>query len=98
MFFLFHEIPGKVRQTVIEAAFRVLKPGGVLIICDSIQQEDFPELATLLKSFPRIRHEPYYRHYTIDNLLVRLEQAGFDQITLFDHFMSKYWVAIKPAT
>ncbi|MCC5654452.1 class I SAM-dependent methyltransferase [Nostoc sp. XA013] len=33
--FLFHELPATVRQTVIEQCFRVTKPGGVFIICDS---------------------------------------------------------------
>ena len=43
--FLFHELPGVVRQNIINQAFRTLKPGGTFVICDSIQLSDSPELA-----------------------------------------------------
>lgn len=38
--FLFHELPNSVRQQVIAECFRVIQPGGTLIICDSIQMVD----------------------------------------------------------
>ncbi|HLP90549.1 MAG TPA: class I SAM-dependent methyltransferase [Nostocaceae cyanobacterium] len=95
--FLFHELPASVRQKVIEQCFRVIKPGGVFIICDSIQMGDAPELAVLINNFPSSFHEPYYKHYTTDNLVERLEKAGFEQIETRIHFMSKYIIAHKPA-
>ncbi|MBE9050252.1 class I SAM-dependent methyltransferase [Nostocales cyanobacterium LEGE 11386] len=95
--FLFHELPAKVRQTVIEQCFRVTKPGGVFVICDSIQLHDSPELAVTMESFPEIFHEPYYRDYTHDDLIERLEKAGFENIEVQVHFMSKYFIAHKPA-
>ncbi|MBH8561267.1 class I SAM-dependent methyltransferase, partial [Nostoc sp. CENA67] len=67
--FLFHELPANVRPTVIEQCFRVIKPGGVLIICDSLQLNDCPEMAPIFHNFQAIYHEPYYRHYTTDNLV-----------------------------
>ena len=94
--FLFHELPPAVRQRVIEQAFRVVQPGGVFVICDSIQVSDSPELTPIMESFSETFHEPYYRHYTTDNLVERLEQAGFASVTSEVHFMSKYWVAHKP--
>jgi ubiquinone/menaquinone biosynthesis C-methylase UbiE len=94
--FMFHELPPDARQNVINQAFRVMQPGGVLIICDSVQAIDSPELMPLMESFPTMFHEPYYRHYTTDNLVERLEKAGFRNITTENHFMSKYWVAHKP--
>jgi ubiquinone/menaquinone biosynthesis C-methylase UbiE len=96
--FLFHELPPAVRQRVIEQAFRVTQPGGVFVICDSIQVSDSPELTPLMEGFPDMFHEPYYRHYTTDDIVKRLEQAGFVGITSEVHFMSKYWVAHKPAS
>ncbi len=93
--FLFHELPPAARQNVIEQAFRVTQPGGVFIICDSIQAIDLPELMPLMESFTTMFHEPYYRHYTTDDLVERLETAGFRNITTENHFMSKYWVAHK---
>ena len=95
--FLFHELPAEARQNVINEAFRVTKPGGVFVICDSIQKVDTPEFEPLMENFPAMFHEPYYRHYTGDNLVARLEEAGFTDIETYTYFMSKYWVAKKPA-
>ncbi|MDZ8222387.1 MULTISPECIES: class I SAM-dependent methyltransferase [unclassified Nostoc] len=95
--FLFHELPATARQTVIEQCFRVTKPGGVFIICDSIQLSDSPELEHIMDSFHETFHEPYYRHYTTDNLLERLQRVGFENIETQVHFMSKYFIAHKPA-
>ncbi len=95
--FLFHELPAEARQNVIDEAFRVTKPGGVFVICDSIQKIDAPEFEPLMDNFPAMFHEPYYRHYVGDDLVARLESAGFKDVTTTTHFMSKYWVAIKPA-
>jgi ubiquinone/menaquinone biosynthesis C-methylase UbiE len=94
--FLFHELPPQARQNVIEECFRVLQPGGVLVICDSMQAIDSPEFQTMMENFPVMFHEPYYRHYTTDNLLERLEKARFVEITTTNHFVSKYWLASKP--
>ncbi|GAB4549011.1 MAG: class I SAM-dependent methyltransferase [Pleurocapsa sp.] len=95
--FLFHELPSEVRQRVIEQSFRVLKPGGIFIICDSIQVNDSPEFQTMMDNFPAMFHEPYYKNYTIDNFQERLEKAGFIDLQTENHFASKYWVALKPA-
>ncbi len=95
--FLFHELPAAARQQVIEECFRVTKPGGVFVICDSIQMEDSPEFMPLMENFPLTFHEPFYRHYTTDNLTERLEKAGFANITTEVYFASKYWTARKPS-
>ena len=95
--FLFHELPAEARQNVINEAFRVTQPGGIFVICDSVQAMDTPEFKPMMENFPAIFHEPYYRHYITDDLVARLETAGFTEITTANHFMSKYWVAFKPA-
>jgi ubiquinone/menaquinone biosynthesis C-methylase UbiE len=94
--FLFHELPPQARQQVIQECFRVTQPGGVFVICDSIQLNDSPDLAPMMENFPIIFHEPYYRHYVTDDLVARLHQAGFTEVTEEVHFMSKYLVARKP--
>ena len=94
--FLFHELPAAARQQVIEECFRVIKPGGILTICDSIQLFDAPEFEVMMENFPAIFHEPYYRDYIQDNLVERLEKAGFEKIATENHFVSKYWNARKP--
>lgn len=95
--FLFHELPAAVRQTVIEECFRVTKPGGIFILCDSIQVNDVPEMELVVKNFSETFHEPYYKHYITDNLVERLEKVGFEQIETQVHFVSKYWIAHKPS-
>jgi ubiquinone/menaquinone biosynthesis C-methylase UbiE len=94
--FLFHELPAVARQNVINEAYRVLQPGGVLVICDSMQALDSPDFQPMMNNFPAIFHEPYYRHYTTDNLEERLTTAGFIDLKVENHFVSKYWTAYKP--
>ena len=94
--FTFHELPPMVRQKVLEEAFRVIQPGGVFIICDSIQVCDEPDFASMLENFSARFHEPYYKNYITDNLEERLKKAGFVNITTEVHFVSKYWISYKP--
>ena len=94
--FLFHELPAPVRQSVIEECFRVTQPGGTFIICDSIQISDSPEMKPMMENFPEMFHEPYYKNYIADDLVERLQKAGFENIDTQVHFMSKYLIARKP--
>lgn len=95
--FLFHELPAVARQNVIDQCFRVVQPGGVFVICDSIQMSDSPDMQYVMDSFHETFHEPYYKHYITDDLVQRLEKAGFENISQQVHFMSKYLIAHKPA-
>jgi ubiquinone/menaquinone biosynthesis C-methylase UbiE len=94
--FLFHELPAPVRGRIIEQCYRVLQPGGVLAICDSIQLSDSPEFSAIMENFTLTFHEPFYQNYIADNIEVRLEAAEFTDIATEVHFMSKYWIARKP--
>jgi ubiquinone/menaquinone biosynthesis C-methylase UbiE len=94
--FLFHELPPAARQNAIAECYRVLKPGGTFIICDSIQVSDSPELEAMMHMFHETFHEPYYRSYMDDDLIDRLNKAGFAEVLPSEvHFMSKYLVANK---
>jgi ubiquinone/menaquinone biosynthesis C-methylase UbiE len=95
--FLFHELPATARQNIIEQCFRVTKSGGTFIICDSLQLDDSPEFKPLMDNFHKTFHEPYYRHYTTDDLVGRLKKAGFENIEIQIHMASKYFIARKPA-
>jgi len=95
--FLFHELPAAVRQRTIEECFRVTKPGGVFVICDSIQVSDSPDFMSMMENFPAMFHEPYYKHYTTDDLVKGLEKVGFRNVSTEVHFVSKYWIAHKPS-
>ncbi len=93
--FLFHELPRDARQNVLNECFRLLEPGGTLVLADSIQIEDSPNFTPIMENFHKIFHEPYYRDYIVDNINLRLEESGFSSITSESHFMTKVWKASK---
>ncbi len=66
--FQLHEMPREEREKLVAEAFRVLKPGGVLIFADSLQKDDDPELNWALERFPKIYHEPFYANYSKDKM------------------------------
>jgi ubiquinone/menaquinone biosynthesis C-methylase UbiE len=61
--FVFHELPPDVRRIVFREFARVLKPGGRLVLVDSLQRGDKPDYDRLLDAFPQFYHEPYYAGY-----------------------------------
>ncbi len=94
--FLFHELPRDARQNVLNECFRLLEPGGTLVLADSIQIEDSPKFTPIMENFHKIFHEPYYRDYIVDDINLRLEESGFSSVTSESHFMTKVWKANKP--
>ena len=74
--YLLHELPGRVRRAVTAEIRRVLKPGGTLILVDSLQTGDEPHYDAVLEYFPLAFHEPYYASYLAEDL-DRLVGSGF---------------------
>ena len=66
--YLFHELPPRVRRAVVAEMHRVLRPGGTLILVDSLQTGDEPDYDAMLDSFPIAFHEPYYASYLREDL------------------------------
>ena len=93
--FLLHELPGDARQAVLAECYRVLEPGGVLVLADSIQLADSPQFSVAMENFRRAFHEPYYPDYIRDDIDARLSAAGFQGITAESHFMTRVWAAQK---
>ncbi len=93
--YLLHELPKKARQNVLNECWRVIEPGGVLIIADSIQMEDSPNYNVVLNNFEKVFHEPYYRDYINDDIETRLYESGFENVTNKSFFMTKVWIAQK---
>jgi len=94
--FLFHELPPEVRRRVAAEMARVLRPGGLLIFVDSLQMGDRPGWDGLLEAFPVRFHEPYYRHYSVDDLDAMFTAAGLAAQASWTSFLAKVLVRTKP--
>jgi ubiquinone/menaquinone biosynthesis C-methylase UbiE len=95
--FMFHELPPKVRRTVVRECARVLKPGGRLIIVDSLQRGDQPDYEGLLELFPQNFHEPYYASYMDEAFGVIAKACGLTHVRDVKAFISKVMVFDKAA-
>ena len=93
--FLLHELPAEARQNVLNDCFRVLEPGGTLVLADSVQLADSPQFEAVMDNFRRVFHEPYYRDYIGDDIDARLSAAGFSGIRAASHLMTRVWSATK---
>jgi ubiquinone/menaquinone biosynthesis C-methylase UbiE len=95
--FLFHELPPKMRRIVFGECARVLKPGGRLVVVDSLQSGDQPDYEGLLELFPQNYHEPYYKSYTNEDFGALAADCGLTHVRDSKAFVSKVMVFDKPA-
>ena len=93
--FVFHELPPKVRRVVFRECARVLKPGGRLVLVDSLQHGDQPDYDGLLDLFPQSYHEPYYRSYLNEDFSAMAKSCGLTHIRNVNAFISKVMVFDK---
>jgi len=95
--FLVHELPPKIRRRVLSECARVLKPGGRLVLIDSLQRGDRPDYEGMLELFPQSYHEPYYESYTREDFCALAAQCGLKYIRTINAFVSKVMVFDKRA-
>jgi len=95
--FTFHELPPKVRRIVFGEFARVLKPGGRLVVVDSLQLGDEPDYDGLLELFPQNYHEPYYGSYLREDFGAIAAEHGLTHVRDTNAFISKVMVFDKPA-
>jgi ubiquinone/menaquinone biosynthesis C-methylase UbiE len=95
--FMLHELPPEVRRTVIGEAARVLKPGGRLILMDSLQRGDEPDYDGMLERFPQHYHEPYYQSYLGEDFPAVARRCGLAHRRDTKAFLSKVMVFDKEA-
>ena len=95
--FVFHELPPKVRRVVFRECARVLKPGGRLVLVNSLQHGDQPDYDGLLDLFPQSYHEPYYRSYLNEDFGAMAKSCGLSHIRTVNAFVSKVMVFDKMA-
>jgi ubiquinone/menaquinone biosynthesis C-methylase UbiE len=93
--FLLHELPPEVRRTVICEASRVLKPGGRLILIDSLQLGDEHDYDGMLERFPQHYHEPYYRSYLSEDFRAIAGRRGLAHRSDTKAYVSKVMVFDK---
>ncbi|WP_439814901.1 class I SAM-dependent methyltransferase [Zavarzinia sp. CC-PAN008] len=87
--YLFHELPPRVRGQVAAELARVVRPGGSVIVVDSLQIGDVPDLDGLLHFFPAAFHEPYFATYARADLGALFGGAGLDLAGVETAFLSK---------
>ena len=93
--FLLHELPGDIRAKVISEMVRVVRPGGLVVLADSLQLADAPELDAELRAFPQNFHEPYYLSYLRDDVAERMRAAGLSITDSRAHFLTKVVAGVK---
>jgi ubiquinone/menaquinone biosynthesis C-methylase UbiE len=93
--YLFHELPRRVRAQVAREMARVLRPGGLMVFVDSLQQGDEPAFDGLLDLFPAAYHEPYYADYVRHDVTTLFADAGLRPVGNARAHMSKVVVAAK---
>jgi len=87
--FLMHELPKRIRVDVIAEMARVVKPGGLVVLVDSIQKADHPPWDGLLDLFPHYFHEPYYADYVSGRMEDWCAAAGLAPVSIERAFLSK---------
>lgn len=87
--FLLHELPKEIRAKAIAEMARVVKPGGLVVIVDSLQKGDRPDWDGLLDLFPHYFHEPYYAEYAAGSLEGWFRTAGLQAVSTELAFLSK---------
>ncbi len=87
--FLMHELPPDVRAATLGEMARVTRPGGLVVIVDSIQKGDQPSWDGLLDLFPHYFHEPYYADYVGCTIEPLAAKAGLTSLATERAFLSK---------
>jgi hypothetical protein len=87
-----------VRRKVTAEVARVLKPGGIYVLVDSLQWGDRPDYDGLLEAFPVRFHEPYYENYLADDLAAHFAASGLKNTEISLAFLSKVVVGHKAPT
>ena len=94
--YLFHELPQKARVAVISRNGSNPETGGRLILGDSLQFGDWPEIDRLLELFPHAFHEPYYKSWIALDLQALFAEAGLEVTGSDTGYLTKVAWADKP--
>lgn len=93
--YLFHELPPNIRAKVASEIARVLKPGGMFVLAETIQYGDLPDCDGLIATFPGLLHEPYYESFARQDLAALFARAGLNLIETDIAYLTKISVFRK---
>jgi ubiquinone/menaquinone biosynthesis C-methylase UbiE len=90
--FLLHETPPKISQLILKECFRLIKPGGQVIILDG-NQKRLRHADWLIKLF----QEPYSKVYAAESVDDWMKTAGFEAVrTKYVGWIQQVTRGIKP--
>jgi ubiquinone/menaquinone biosynthesis C-methylase UbiE len=75
--YLFHELPPAARRAAAGEMARVVKPGGMVVLTDSMQLGDRPIFDATMANFGDF-NEPFYRGYVAEDLGALFVEAGLE--------------------
>lgn len=93
--FLFHELPLDIRRRSIQEAYRVLHPGGVFGVVDTLQYDDSKELNWAFQLFQNIE-DLTFDNYLKNSLEGMLKNQNFQDLSVERGFVSKSILCKKP--
>lgn len=93
--YLFHELPPNIRTAVAREIARVLKPGGLFVLADTIQYGDLSDCDGLIETFPSLLYEPYYESYARSDLGALFGAAGLKLVDTDIAYLTKISVFEK---
>ena len=93
--YLFHELPSPARKKVAKEMARVVKPGGLVVLSDSIQTGDRVAFTNVLDNFKRF-NEPHYVSYQRDDLAALFTSCGLECDEKYVNSRTKTLSFVKP--
>jgi ubiquinone/menaquinone biosynthesis C-methylase UbiE len=93
--YLFHELPEEARVACAKEWYRLLRPGGLVVLSDSVQLGDRPAWDATIGAFGSF-NEPHYRNYVACDMGALFEYAGFEPVMKVTASATKTLAFVKP--